>query len=315
MKDESDRLHAIGNLLTYPRLILLLLVKSYGGTPPERVRYGPHPRQYMMVFEPVAPVRRAAVFFLHGGGWQSLRPEYFEAIGRFFARRGYAACLPAYRLAPRHKHPAQLNDAVAAYAEFLRRLSDSGLSDVPIVVGGNSAGAHIAAFLALDPRLCASEGHDRIRGLLSMAGPLRWDLPYPSAIKPLMRGLIRKVRAWPEADPFLLLQQPQMRWLLELQGAWDPLVRPQAAMDFAHAWSPDGSHAELHVLERHFHGDVCCDAFLKRGKERDWVLSLLARVEDEGLTALDEEGAACTDPGLPEPMRRERANPYLETDD
>ena len=315
MKDKTDRLHSFGNLLTYPRLVFLLLFKSFGGTPPERVRYGTHPRQYMLLFEPVPPVRRTAVFFLHGGGWQSLRPEYFEAIGRFFARRGYAACLPAYRLAPRHKHPAQLNDAVAAYAEFLRRLAESGLSGVPIVVGGNSAGAHIAAFLALDPRLCATEGHERIRGLLSMAGPLRWDLPYPTAIKPLMRGLIRKVRAWPEADPYLLLQHSQTKWLLALQGAWDPLVRPEAAIDFAHAWSPDGSHAELHVLERRYHADICCNAFLKRGKEREWLLAFLARVEGEGPDTLRAESERCPDPGLPEPMRRERANPYLESDD
>jgi hypothetical protein len=131
----------------------------------------------------------------------------------------------------------------------------------------------------------------------------------------MMRGLIRKVRAWPEADPYLLLQQPQTKWLLALQGSWDPLVRPEAAMDFAQAWSPDGSRAELHVLEHHFHSDVCCDAFLKRGKERDWLLSFLKNVEDEGLSTLSSEAEICSDPGLPEPMRRERANPYLESDD
>jgi acetyl esterase/lipase len=313
----KDRACRAGEYLQYPRLLFGLVVTSFFGSAPERISIGDHPRQYMLAYEPREPARRIAVLFLHGGGWRRGRPEFFEGIGRFFARRGIAVAMPAYRLAPRHKHPAQLNDAAAAYVACIEWLDRIGLHDIPVVVGGNSAGAHIAAFLALDPRLCAIKGRDRIRGFLSMAGPLRWDLPYPLPTRPMMRGLIRKTRAWPEADPYLLIRKPQTFRLLALQGLWDPLIRPEAAIDFAKAWSPDGSFSELHLIPRHFHSDVCMDAFLKPCRDRTWILDFLAAVEADGLMPVDSGpvGRGCDDAELPEPMRRERPNPYLESDD
>ncbi len=312
----KDRAHMAGEYLQYPRLLLGLIFTSLFGSVPKRISIGDDPRQYMLAYEPKAPVRRVAVLFLHGGGWRRGRPEFFLAIGRFFARRGIAVAMPAYRLAPRHKHPAQLNDAAAAYAATVDWLDRIGLSDVPVIVGGNSAGAHIAAFLALDPRLCSLNGHDRIRGLLSMSGPLRWDLPYPKSIRPMMRELIRKPRAWPEADPFLLIQRPQTFRLLALQGLRDPLIRPAAAVDFAKAWSPDGSFSELHLIPGHHHSDVCMDAFLKPCRDRTWVLDFVAAIEADGLPppVKDPGASGCDDAELPLPMRRELPNPYLESD-
>ena len=309
----ANRMRMVGEWLQYPRLLFGLVRTSLGGPLPERIQFGPDSRQYLLAYEPRLPAHGVAVFFLHGGGWRRGRPELFQSIAHFFSRRGYPVALPSYRLAPRHKHPAQVNDAAAAFTAFIHWLDGKGFQNLPIVVGGNSAGAHLAAFLTLDPRFCPAEGHSRIRGLLSLAGPLRWDVPHPDATKPLMRDLIRKVTAWPEADPYLLLQQPQSLRLLAFQGTWDPLITVKAAEDFTRAWSPDGSRAELHVLPRHFHSDVCCDAFLKRCRERTWILAFLSCIESEGLPKETPGGTDCeaADVGLPEQMRKERPNPYL----
>jgi epsilon-lactone hydrolase len=86
------------------------------------------------------------VFWLHGGGF---------AMGSSRSHRGLAsqvavlaktaAVLPDYRLAPEHKHPAALDDCVAAYAAVLKE----GVEARNVVLAGDSAGGGLAVAAAL----------------------------------------------------------------------------------------------------------------------------------------------------------------------
>jgi acetyl esterase len=59
-----------------------------------------------------------------------------------------------YRLAPEHPYPAALDDAVAAYRDVVARSSELAVDSGDIAVGGDSAGANIAAVTCM--RLRAS---------------------------------------------------------------------------------------------------------------------------------------------------------------
>ena len=86
------------------------------------------------------PVRR--ILYFHGGGYRMGSPVAWMPYATRLAEAAEAeVILPFYRLAPEHPFPAALHDAVAVY----RELADSG----PLAVAGDSAGAGLAAALAI----------------------------------------------------------------------------------------------------------------------------------------------------------------------
>lgn len=90
----------------------------------------------MRVLEP--PVSRGRYLHFHGGGWVMGSALSGEAMLWEIARAAEVTVVsPEYRLAPEHPFPAAVEDATAA----LRWCAGKG----PLVVGGRSAGAHLAA--------------------------------------------------------------------------------------------------------------------------------------------------------------------------
>ena len=57
-----------------------------------------------------------------------------------------------YRLAPKHKHPAQIDDCFEALRWLSEHAEECGVDTDRLGVFGYSAGGHLAALLATDPR-------------------------------------------------------------------------------------------------------------------------------------------------------------------
>ena len=94
---------------------------------------------------------RPAVLFFHGGSWTRGRPGRFFPHARALADRGMIALSAAYRLQGTHGTgvPEAIEDAKAAYAWLLEHARELGVDRDRIVVGGGSAGGHLAAAVAL----------------------------------------------------------------------------------------------------------------------------------------------------------------------
>ncbi len=93
--------------------------------------------------------------FLHGGGWWqgSIDDRANEAgCRRLAADSGVAVAAVDYRLAPEHPFPVGLEDCCAALRWLAANAGDLGLDPARISVGGNSAGAGLAAAAALIAR-------------------------------------------------------------------------------------------------------------------------------------------------------------------
>ena len=60
-------------------------------------------------------------------------------------RRGGILVAPTYRLAPKQKFPRQLEDVAAAIAWVFRNAAQFGIDRDRLVIGGHSAGGHLAA--------------------------------------------------------------------------------------------------------------------------------------------------------------------------
>ncbi|GJM38752.1 MAG: hypothetical protein DHS20C19_21190 [Acidimicrobiales bacterium] len=79
----------------------------------------------------------AALLYLHGGGYVLGGLGTHGALGaRLSADTGLAVLVLDYRLGPEHKHPAALEDALAA----MTWLSEQGIPAGRVVIAGDSAG-------------------------------------------------------------------------------------------------------------------------------------------------------------------------------
>lgn len=148
------------------------------------------------------------VVWVHGGGWSrggkrgglEQRSEAFCAAGCLFVSVGY-------RLAPQWQHPAQVRDVAAAVAWLRRHARAFGGDPQQLFVMGHSAGAHLAALLAVDERWLGE--HDEplsaLRGAILVDGA-SYDLVARAGDREQAGELLESVfgadrGAWVDASP------------------------------------------------------------------------------------------------------------------
>lgn len=150
--------------------------------------YGPHPRQVLDVYRPLAGRALPMVVFVHGGafvdGVKDRTAEVYANVCWYLARHGVVAINMEYRLAPEFGFPAGADDvslAVAWAAASAGRLDgDPGR----VFVFGHSAGAAHAALFAYD-RGRYPQAAAQVCGLIVVSGRVRTEtLPdNPNAAK------------------------------------------------------------------------------------------------------------------------------------
>jgi len=117
------------------------------------VRYSSEdrPEHVLDIYRPAepGPSPRPVVLYMHGGAFQSLSKDTHWLMGLAFARRGYVVFSINYRLAPKHRFPAGLQDACTAARWVHENAARWGGDPDRLVLAGESAGANLAATLAL----------------------------------------------------------------------------------------------------------------------------------------------------------------------
>ena len=143
-----------------------------GGVP-----YGPDERHRLDVFAPAAATSGPIVLFLYGGAWTSGDRSTYEFVGTALAARGITTVVADYRLYPQVRFPGFVEDAARAYAWVDRHLARAQGRRCPVFLMGHSAGAHIAALLAVDRRWLAAAAPQAAApaGLVGLAGPYAFD--------------------------------------------------------------------------------------------------------------------------------------------
>ena len=88
--------------------------------------------------------------YFHGGGWVFGDLNSHDPMCRELCNlAGCAVIAVDYRLAPEHKFPAALEDAIAAVRQVAHLAEDFAIDRTKIAIGGDSAGANLAAVAAL----------------------------------------------------------------------------------------------------------------------------------------------------------------------
>lgn len=96
------------------------------------------------------PASAPALLWIHGGGMIAGTVEATDAYcSRIADELGVFVASVDYRLAPEHPYPAPLEDCYAALRWFASSAADLGIDPARLAIGGASAGAGLAAGLAL----------------------------------------------------------------------------------------------------------------------------------------------------------------------
>lgn len=91
--------------------------------------------------------------YYHGGGWVVGDLDTHDGLCRFLAAAAGVAVLSLeYRLAPEHPLPAAVEDSVAGFVWAAANAAELGVDPARIAVGGDSAGANLAAVVSLSAR-------------------------------------------------------------------------------------------------------------------------------------------------------------------
>jgi acetyl esterase len=206
-----------------------------------------------------------ALVFLHGGGWVIGDLESHDQVCRALANaaRSIVAAVD-YRLAPEHKFPAAVDDAIAATRWIADNAARLGIDAKRLAVGGDSAGGNLAAVVSLDARdrggpplvfqLLVYPGTD-----MALDQPSHWrhadQLPLRrTTMQWFVRNYLRDaadVRDW-RASPLRAASFERLPPALVVTAGFDPLHDEGEA--YAQALSAAGVPVALKRFDGQIHG-------------------------------------------------------------
>lgn len=206
--------------------------------------------------------RRPAVLFFFGGGWKGGSPGQFLPQSLYLAQRGMVAISCDYRVLSRHGVVPQdcLRDAKAALRWARANATRLGIDPDRIVAGGESAGGHLAAAVALVPGF--EEGaHTEVSSMpnaVALFNPAVVLSPVDGHPGLLSEGKLADIRARTDGRPQEISPYHFVRAGLPpsilFHGTKDEAVPFPTVALFAQAMSAAGNRCELKSYEGQSHG-------------------------------------------------------------
>jgi acetyl esterase len=143
----QDRRQALAKLMQFAR-VDVTIVAGVDGLLPGPVGDIPY-RLYTPANTTIEPL--PGFVFFHGGGMVAGSIETHDHVCAALAQTtGCRLISVGYRLAPEHKFPAAVEDAIAATKWVSENASLLGIDATKLVVGGDSAGATLSAVVCQD---------------------------------------------------------------------------------------------------------------------------------------------------------------------
>jgi acetyl esterase/lipase len=201
------------------------------------------------IYSPKGQSNAPVLFFIHGGSWKSGDRSSYGALGNRYAKAGFVTVVPSYRLAPKHPHPAQIEDVAAAFAWTANHVSEYGGDTNRLYVSGHSAGGHLAALLALDEsRLAPFQlSAKAIRGVLALSGVYNFTI---GESQESVFGKDPAIRR--DASPLFHIKSDAPPFLLTF-CQWDYFSLPAQARQFHAALLKAGVKSDLVFIPRESH--------------------------------------------------------------
>ena len=177
-----------------------------------------------------------AVVIVHGGGWTKGSHDLLRPLAGLLAAQGYVAATVGYRLAPRHKFPAQIQDVKCAVRWLRANAVRYQIDSDHIGALGFSAGAHLTLLLGLTEASDGLEGDggnleqsSRVQAVINISGPTDLTRPeWPELTRALLFDLMGGSREqlpglYRAASPLTYVHRGAPP-VLTIHGTADPVV-------------------------------------------------------------------------------------------
>lgn len=154
----------------------------------------------MDVYRPADPKpSMPAVVVIHGGAWISGNKRDMKDLATALAREGFLAASIQYRLAPKHRYPAMIDDARTAVRYLRANAAKMQIDPNRIGAAGASAGGHLALLLGFTDTSAAKDqeyaGHSsKVRAVFDIFGPTDLGRDYSAAFDPVFQMVLGKKR-------------------------------------------------------------------------------------------------------------------------
>jgi acetyl esterase len=238
---------------------------------------GPHGAIPLRLYRPTRrsddPAPTPVLVYFHGGGWTIGDLDTHDVLCRQLANASDCAVVSVdYRMGPKHRFPAAVEDSLAATYWVRRHAAELGVDPERIAVGGDSAGGNLAAVVALLARdagdlavawqLLIYPATDMRCGHPSHAANGKGYLLETPTIE-YFRGNYIEEAHWLDwrASPLLRDDLTNLPPALVLTAGFDPLR--DEGLAYANALAAAGSRATYICFERQIHG------FITMGKVLD----------------------------------------------
>jgi acetyl esterase/lipase len=197
---------------------------------------------------------KPSVVVIHGGGWMSGSKWQLGRYAAALAKRGVNTFAINYRLAPKYKHPAQVEDCRDAVRWVRKNSKKYGGDPKRIGALGYSAGAHLSAMLAVTG-MDAKEDPEGIGTeiLVAVGGgtPCEFfSLPPDNKAMAYWLGGSRKrfPKVYQDASPISHLDAEDSP-IFFFHGAVDGLVRVSGAREMSKKMQELGIDTKFYLIE------------------------------------------------------------------
>lgn len=207
-----------------------------------------------------------AVVVIHGGGWSGGKRQDMAPIAKQIAAHGYVAPTISYRLAPKHRFPAQIEDVKAAVRYLRAHAKELHIDPERIGAMGVSAGAHLSLLLGAMDSQDGLEGDggnldqpSKVQAVVSYVGPVNLVI---DEYTPTQMGIItaflggppkEKVEACRRASPITYINKGDAPMLCFF-GTDDPLVQYDQAFQITTALDDADVPGRVELLLGASHG-------------------------------------------------------------
>ncbi len=188
-----------------------------------RTDFGPRDL-HLDIIRPNDQQKRAAVIWIHGGGWRSGQKEMDVPIAQLLTRKGYV-CIPMeYQLSLEAKYPNAIHNIKTAILWLKNHADQYDIDSSRIVVAGSSAGGHLASLVGLTSNvpqfepLLASKHSTQIQAIINLDGVVDFMAPLslnlerkPDSPDAFWLGgtFAEKPLIWKEASPIFWAREEQ----------------------------------------------------------------------------------------------------------